>query len=77
MNKREVTEWGPVVFTICGTLLTALAYVYPGTDVGRQGVFNIAMILVSSAAGAYGAKKLMSPSDQTPTTPVDPAQTKE
>lgn len=66
MNHPDSFDWVPIIFAILGSLLTVVAYIYPGEAVGKQGVFNIAMILVSSAAGAYGAKKLQKPDNLIP-----------
>lgn len=57
MNKtpQDQVQWIPFGFAVLAVITSIVGYVFPGDDAARQGIYNIALSLASSAGGIYAA----------------------
>lgn len=75
-SKPEPIQWVPFGFAILAAVIAIVGYIFPGDDAARQGIYNIALSLASSAGGIYAASHAANRSTATsisaaapPTTP--------
>lgn len=83
VSKPREVQWVPFGFAILASIIAIVAYCYPGPDSARQGAFNIALTLASSAGSIYATQRSNATSSTatsistpvvppTPPTPLNP-----